>query len=325
LCAQNQPIRFPIHHMLVSVLGKDWQKVFIVAFTVYLDDSGTAPEQPIANATALIIPASNIIDMEEEFAALKAKEEFTDFHTSVFVFRNPKYEFANWSSSKQKRVFRRMRQITRKYVAQVFSLAVNKDDYDSIIPAELRNLSGKSHYAWALRHVVPFAQNWRVPIPAIPPYEWIFDSMKPNDPTRKEVEAVMEQAEVQAKIQRDVQGDYINVHFRPRASLAGLQCADLVAWTNYQFALNSFRGKPLHPFARKSWDDFKAMPPSSHPGFPEPIDWNHAITIKRNHLKEWAEKETIDGRSIEWFKAWKEQNRLEKTKKRQVPSERKKR
>ena len=55
-------IKFPIHHMLVSVLGKEWRKAFVVAFTVYLDDSGTDPSQKVANATALIIPASRILD-----------------------------------------------------------------------------------------------------------------------------------------------------------------------------------------------------------------------------------------------------------------------
>jgi hypothetical protein len=36
-------------------------------FTAYIDDSGTAPEQTVATATALIIPARNIIRFESEW------------------------------------------------------------------------------------------------------------------------------------------------------------------------------------------------------------------------------------------------------------------
>lgn len=289
--------------MLVSVLGNNWRKVYIVAFTVYLDDSGTSPDQKIANATALIIPADKILDMEQELAVLKKKEGFTDFHTSVFVARNPKSEFANWSDGKQKRVFRRMRQITRKYTPQIFSLAVNKADYDSILPTEFRKYSG-NHYTWALRHILPFVQMWRVPFPDIPPYEWVFDWMEKHDPGRKEIETVMEQAEDQAQIQRNVKGDYINYHFRSRKLVAGLQCADLVAWTNYQFALKAYFKKPLHPLARIAWDDFMAMPASNPPGYPEPIDWNHSIMIKTDHLKAWIVKELADGTSLKYFREW---------------------
>lgn len=275
-----------------------------MAFTVYLDDSGTDPNQAVANATALIVPASNIIAMEKEFEDLQKIEGFTDFHTSEFVFRNSKSEFANWSDGKQKRVFRRMRQITRKYVSQIFSLAVYKDDYDSLVPSALRDLASKTHFAWALRHVVPMVQTWRISDPSIPAYEWIFDWMEKRTPAREEVETVMEQAEETARTDRNVQGDYINIHFRKRATLAGLQCADLVAWTNYQFALKVFRGKRIHPFAQKAWQDFISMRSTNHPLFPGSLDWNMAITIKREHLKSWAEKEFADGRSITWHQEW---------------------
>lgn len=293
---------FPIQHMLISVLGKNWRKVYVVAFTVYVDDSGTS-DQKIANATALIIPAERILDMEQELDSLKKREGFTDFHTSVFVARNPKSEFANWSDSKQKRVLRRMRQITRKYTSQIFSLAVCKSDYDSIVPAELRKYLG-DHFAWAMRHVLPRAQMWRIQTLDFPPYEWVFDWMEKHEPARKQVVNLMEQAEELAQGERNVQNDYTNYHFRSRKSVAGLQCADLVAWTNYQFSLKVFSRKPLHPLARIVWDDFMEMPPSNHPNFDEPLDWNHAITIKANHLKTWVEKELADGRSLAAFREW---------------------
>lgn len=315
----------PVEHLLVSVLGKNWKKVFVVAFTVYLDDNGTDPKQPIANATALIIPANKIVDMEKELEALKKKEGFTDFHTSPFVFRNLKSEFANWKDGKHKRVFRRMRQITRKYTSQVFSMAVYKDDYDSVVPSPLRDIAGKSHFAWALRHVLSLAQAWRISDPSLLPYEWIFDWMEKHDKSRMEVEIVMEQTEEKARTERNVTGDYVNLHFRPRASLAGLQCADLVAWTNYQFALKVLRGKQLHPFAQKAWQDFSSMPQHAHPNFASPLDWNEAVFINRDELKAWAQKETADGMSIKWGQEWEARKQTGKAKPKGTPSARRKR
>jgi hypothetical protein len=124
----------------------------------------------------------------------------------------------------------------------------------------------------------------------------------------------MEQAEEQGQRQRDVKGDYTNYHFRSRKLIAGLQCADLVAWTNYQFSLKAYFGKPLNPFASIAWDDFMAMPASNPPGYPEPLDWNHSITIKKDHLKDWVKREGADGRFLAYFREWDSRKRSERRK-----------
>jgi hypothetical protein len=120
-------------------------------------------------------------------------------------------------------------------------------------------------------------------------------------------------------LQRNVQGDYANFHFRGRSTIAGLQCADLVAWTNYQFSLKVFRKKPLHPLALKAWHDFAAMPQTARLGFPKPLDWNESVTIKPSHLKTWLDKEMADGRSLEYFREWEARKKTEK-----APKEKKK-
>jgi hypothetical protein len=114
--------------MLVSARGLNWKTVFLVMFTVYVDDSGTDPNQKLAVATALIIPAKQIPAMEIEWSNLKTKEHFSRFHMAEFVARNPKSEFANWDDKKHQRVFDRVRQITNKYGVRGFSFTVNKRD-----------------------------------------------------------------------------------------------------------------------------------------------------------------------------------------------------
>jgi hypothetical protein len=252
--------------------------------------------------------------MEDEWSTLKAKEGFTDFHTSVFVARNPKVEFANWDDAKQERVFARVRQITKKYVAQVFCVAVNKIDYEQVVSDELRTFSGKYHYTWAMRFVLTLAQLWRMHGKIAEPYEFIFDWMERKDPARKEIDTVMEQAEEMAVLERGVHGDYKNYTFRDRKTLAGLQCADLIAWTNYQIALKAFRKTPLHPFAKIAWDDFARMPSRSIPGIHNTVEWNFAITVERPQLQDWINKEVADGRSLTRFREFEEKKKALKAK-----------
>jgi hypothetical protein len=76
-------------------------------FTFYADDSGTSPDQPVAIATVLIVPNAQIPRLENEWTTLKEKEGFSFFHTSEFVHRNPKSEFADWAKEKQEGVLRR--------------------------------------------------------------------------------------------------------------------------------------------------------------------------------------------------------------------------
>src|ERR1700730_2017872 len=123
-------------------------------FSLYIDDSGTSPSKPIAIATALIIPAQQIIRLENEWNALRKKYGFTEFHTSEFVARNSKSEFANWDEQKQERLFSRVRQISKKYGVRAVSIAVNKKDYDEVVPQSYRSYIGKEHYTWAIRQLI---------------------------------------------------------------------------------------------------------------------------------------------------------------------------
>jgi hypothetical protein len=92
-------------------------------FTAYIDDSGTAPDQKIANCTALIVPAKRLLALEKEWKEFRTKEQFCDLHTSEFVARNYKSFFGKWSDAKQKRVFNRAWEITKKYGVKVWSFS----------------------------------------------------------------------------------------------------------------------------------------------------------------------------------------------------------
>lgn len=299
-------VRGRTHHMLLSTWGRRWRQVNLAAFTVYLDDSGTSPSQRVAIATAMIIPAYQIIRLENEWAKLTEKEKFSDFHTSEFAARNPKTVFGKWDDTKRNRVFRRVREITKKYGTIVYSFAVNKKDYDELVPKEFRQHIGEYHYTWAVRHIIKFLDEWRFSRPDTPPpFEYVFDWMgKPTDERRMEVDTVMDQRESWANGNENRVGDYIHYGFRRREELPALQCADVLAWTCYRYALFAFHKTPPQPFAEVAWNDF-----SEHQG---QYNWLKAITVRREHLQKWVDKEMKDGSALRNFAEWKKKADEEK-------------
>jgi Protein of unknown function (DUF3800) len=225
----------------------------LATFVVYIDDSGTSPSHHVALASAIIVPRAQIIRLEREWQNLRQKEHFSSFHTSEFIANNPKSEFAKWSEEKQVRVFRRVREISRKYGALGASYAVNKKDYEEVVPDYFRRHIGKFHYTWAIRNLIALTDKWKNLGPKLPPLEYIFDWMgKPTDERRKEVETVMAQQEELAEA-NGTKGEYANYSFRHRQDVPGLQCVDALGWTSYQFALMAFRKTPIHRFAEPAW------------------------------------------------------------------------
>jgi hypothetical protein len=264
-------------------------------FTVYLDDSGTSPSQKIAIATALVIPARQIVRLESEWAALKRKEGFSSFHASEFVARNPKSEFANWGCAKQERVFRRVREISKKYGTIAFSFAVNKEDYDQVVPSNWRIHFGKHHYTWAVRHLMKFLDQWHLTDTKVvpPPLQYVFDWMgNRKDERRQEVELVLEQAESVA-VEHGLPGYYTNYNFLHRKEIAGLQCVDAMGWVCYQTALQNFRGVPLHSLAEAAFKEYEKRPRMLH-----------AVTVTRVNLQKWIVMEMEHPKAIELFEKW---------------------
>jgi hypothetical protein len=264
-------------------------------FTVYIDDSGTDPKQQVAIASALIIPASRIVALDKEFARLRDKEVFKEFHMSVCASLNGKSEFADWDVVKQHRVISRVRQIGKKFGVQAISLAVTKADYDELMPDWLRELAGRFHYTWAIRNTLDLLDRWAGDHGVLTPFEYIYDWMDPKaqKESRTEIETVMAQAEEGASALGHP-GRYTNYSFRRRGDIPALQCTDALAWTCYQYARFAHMGAPLSDIAQESWKDYD----ENHLN-PE---WLYAAGMKKQHLKDWVEKEIKVPETIELYK-----------------------
>lgn len=243
------------YHLLLSVRGATWREVYLAMFTLYQDDSGTAPDQPVAVAAAIVIPALQISRLEREWNAFKDKEGFSAFHMSEFVWRNKESEFADWDDIKRERVFARIRQICRKYGVRAESCVANKKDYDEVVPVNLRRILGNNHYTFAVRNLGDDLDNWRRSEPIKPPLQFVFSWEEPGSEKRNEIETAMQQAEFFAEKQGR-KGDFEHWAFERMEGMPGLQCADVIAWCSYRYALLEFTGKPVHEFAKIGLDDF---------------------------------------------------------------------
>ncbi len=283
------------HHFLVSAWGSRWKDVSL-AFTAFIDDSGTDPKQQIANATVLIVPASRIVALEAEWNRLKEKEGFSCWHTSEFAARNPKSDFANWDDAKHVRVFRRVRNICKKYCVQPMSFSVLKKDYDEMV-LPILPFADKHHYSWAIRSLLAHTERWRN-TKQVPPLEYVFSWMgeKRKNERRREIEDLMDQAEDEAKAEGHP-GEFEHWTFRRPAEIPALQCVDALAWSVYQYGVLMFCKKPLCEDARIAWDDFGKYLGGN---------WGFDVTTTRAALKKWAEAEAADGQSEKRLREWKE-------------------
>jgi hypothetical protein len=283
-------------------------------FTIFIDDSGTDPQQPIAIASVLIVPAARIVALDREWSALRSREGFSDFHMSECVWLNADSEFSGWSTEKRDRVIARVRQLGKKFGVQAISLAITKCDYDELVPHWLKELAGQYHYTWAIRNMIDLLDKWAAQHNVTMPFEYIYDWMDPKaqKEAKAEIDLVMAQAEELA-CSNGKPGRYTNYGFRRREDIPALQCTDALAWTCYQFARFTHNQVPLNDLAQKSWDDYH----DSHPQ----AGWLYAAGMKKQHLKEWVEKESKVPSTIELygaFKAKQEQLRHEKLNRRAV-------
>jgi hypothetical protein len=186
-------------HLILSACGSRWKEADLIMFTVYIDDSGTAPEQKVAVAAALVVPAVRLEAFDEKWNAFLKEELISEFHTSECVAGQKKSEFEKWSSSRKKHVCFRVREMAKEFSVRAFAFSVHKDDYDKIVPKddELRAVGGgKHHYTWAVRHTISFLDSWAATVTSRP-FEYVFDCMgndKKNE-RKQEIEMVLAQAD----------------------------------------------------------------------------------------------------------------------------------
>src|SRR5689334_19241031 len=281
--------------MLVSPWGRGWRRIRLAMFTAYVDDSGTSSKQPIATATLLLIPVTQIPKLESQWEVFRNKHGFESFHASKCAARNYESEFRDWSKDKVEKIFRRVRQFCKTFGVQMFSLAVRKCDYDTVVPEILRKNAG-SHYTWGIRSTAKRAEEWRLARNIGASIQYIFDWQDINSSQRHEIDTAMGQ--LQETLNQPVYHD-----FRLRKDIPGLQCVDYLAWLAYQMAMDCIQHTDLHPLAKEGLMDLENFYPGRRDERPAKKWWQVA-TIRPHDLKIWADSEMASGKSLQRFSEW---------------------
>ena len=173
--------------------------------------------------------------------------------------------------------------LVKRYGAQIISFAINKEDYDQAVPTEMRRLGGEYHYTWAIRHTLDFINRWAASVGYTDPFLYIFDWMDPkaDRKAKAEIETVM------AQMETDNPGFYEGKYdFERRQDFAGLQCADLIAWSCYQMALSVMHHKPIHRLASDVYWNLQKRNNAK--------EWFFAAAMTRYDLDRWAAKHSAD-------------------------------
>jgi hypothetical protein len=254
-------------------------------YTVFSDDSGSSPEHKVVVACGIVVPTIKIVRMNSEWNRFLEKEGIRDFHTSVCVARNPRSDFANWDDARVQRVFARVRQITLRYSVRGFCILIYKQDYEGIVPRDMRDRIG-SYYTWALSSVLGLAHDYGLARSAAMKY--VFDTAEKE--IKREIDDAMEYMELRFP------GDFADYSFGNRREVPGLQAVDLFAWTCFQQGKRARVGQTIHKLGHESWNDYsKALNG----------EWAVAQSLNREGLEKWV-RETYGGPEDRGLKDFKE-------------------
>lgn len=228
----------------------------MAAITVYVDDSGTDPKQPIAVASCIIAPVFKWKRFERQWQSALDEYGATSLHTSECVARNPKSEFATWSDAKVSAALKRFRHIIKDCSTKAFSNATRKQEFMDHVPGDLRELFGENHFCWATFQVLGMIQEWRLRHGITDEFEFVFDYTNHKD-TREKINQIFDypQYEEFFMVNYGIRPDLYS--FRLRKDVKLLQASDLMAWTCYQRMLHN-EGKNIKQIAIDSWQDFYA-------------------------------------------------------------------
>jgi len=250
VCVQSQGINYSrIHHGLLTAYGSEWHKRYLGVFSIYIDDSGSAPEHKFAIAAGIVFPAKRIVAFEQEWNAFLVKEGVRELHASQCVAHNHHSDFADWDDDRSENALLHAQQIIFKYSVQAFSIGIHKQDYNEVVPKEmwLSVSQSQSHYVWALSSVLGLSYDWASNHST--PMEYVFDSASKKE--KRDIEEAIDYSD--AIYPGHFTGHY---SFRSRKEVPGLQAVDLYAWVNYQAACDTRFGIPIKPVAKKLWFPF---------------------------------------------------------------------
>lgn len=241
-------------------------------FTIYIDDSGSSPDQRFVVAAGMIFPAKRLDAFEREWHNFLMKERIPELHASECAAHNPKSPYAGWENSHIRSVMLRAQQIIFKYSLQSFSIGIKKSDYDELVPKEMWLSVSESHYVWAASSILGLSFDWASKKQVS--MEYVFDTASKDE--KRDITEAIDYSE-------DLYPDHFVGHysFRVRKEVPGLQAVDLFAWTCFQAAMRTRFQVPMNPIADELWTAFRLH---------REQQWSEIQSLSREGLEDWVRK-----------------------------------
>ena len=207
-------------------------------WSLYIDDSGTHPESPVAIAGCFLSDLRRWKDFQGEWEEAKShpKDGFTEFHMAEFAARS--YEFLTWPDDKCERVINKLIGIIERNVLAGFVSAVVKDDYDKFVTGKLREKVGEYHYTFAVQSCLDLMEQWfyasTIEHGGV---HYFFDRMSKGK-SKAEIKKLMQSLFEDPRLSKRFGLADGGWAFENKLYFLPLQAADILAWNGYRYMLN---------------------------------------------------------------------------------------
>jgi hypothetical protein len=141
--------------------------------TIYCDDSGTHPKSRVAVVAGYLGQITQWRRFEKDWKGLLAEFGVTQMHRAKLeAFQG---EFEGWNESRRRLFLRRCHLLMREYTKMPIGIAVIKEQFNSILPREIRDKFG-GVYGWCAQECIVAARIWCENHSHDEPIQWVFES-----------------------------------------------------------------------------------------------------------------------------------------------------
>jgi hypothetical protein len=232
-------------------------------FTLYCDDSGTHPKSEVAVAACYVSAVEQWTHCARNWDEANQREKFGVFHMSDFVAKKEQFAAPEWNDqAKRDRTVRALVNLIKTRAQFGFAAVVDKAAYDEVIVnGHLQHKFGDNHYAYCIRICTAMVNRWREKHHYGQPIQWVFDRLSKGRGDIDDMFNVLVKGGDDAMKRYGIYKDCWSFH--DKAQVTQLQAADIWAWENYKYAVDSFfprhNGNPSKP-PRRSYLALNASP-----------------------------------------------------------------
>lgn len=225
-------------------------------FTLFCDDSGTHAKSEVAVAGCYVSTVEQWTECKRNWEEVNQRENFGVFHMADFVAKQEQFKAPEWQDqTKRDRTVQARINLIRTRAQFGFAAVVDKAAYDDVIVnGHHQHRFGDNHYAYCIRICTAMVNRWRETTHCEQPIQWVFDRLSKGKGDIDAIFNILVSGGDDAMKRYGIYKDCWS--FQDKSQVTQLQAADIWAWENYKYAVNTFfprrGGKPFKP-ARLSY------------------------------------------------------------------------